>query len=57
MKCKSVHYAKKKYQSYPKVITNFYGCVVYDFLLTYRWVGLKPFRHLVMEFFDKGVGL
>ena len=26
------------------------------FLLAYRLVWLKSFRHLVVEFFDKGVG-
>ena len=55
-KCKSVRFAKEKYLSCPKVITNFYGRFVFDFLLAYLQVGLKPFRHSIVEFFDKGVG-
>ena len=38
------------------MITDFCGCFVSDFLLAYRWVGLKPFRHLAVEFFNRGVG-
>ena len=54
--CKSVRFAKEKYCSCPKVIINFCDCSMFEFLSTYRWVGLMLFGHLVMEFFDKGVG-
>jgi len=53
-KCKSVRFAKKKYQSFSKVITDFCGLFVFDFPLVYRWVGLKPFGNPAVEFFDKG---
>ena len=55
-KCKSVHFAKEKYCSCPKVITNFCGRFVSNFPSTYRWVGLKSFGQFVVEFFDKGFG-
>ena len=45
-KCKSVRFAKEKYRSCPKVIT-------------YHWVGLKPFGYPAVEFFeffDKRIG-
>ena len=35
---------------------HFCGHFVSDFPSAYRWVGLKQFRHLAIEFFDKGVG-
>ena len=35
---------------------NFYGGFFTEFPLAHRYVGLKPFGHLVVEFFDKGVG-
>ena len=50
-RCKSIRFAKEKYRSCPKVIIDFCGRFVYDFPLDYRWVGLKPFRHLVVDFF------
>ena len=55
-KCKSVRYAKEKYQSCPRVITDFCGHFVSDFLLAYYWDELKLFGHSAVEFFDKGVG-
>ena len=55
-KCKSVCFAKEKYCSCPKVITNFCDRFISNFSLAYLWVGLKPFGHPSMEFFDKGVG-
>ena len=55
-KCKPIHYTKEKYQSCLKVIIDFCGRFVTDFSLAYLWIGLKTFRHLHMEFFDKGVG-
>ena len=54
-KCKSVRFAKKKYRSWLKVIIDFCDIFVFDFPSTYCWVGLKPFRHPTMEFFDKEV--
>ena len=38
------------------MITDFYGRFISDFPLAYHGVGLKPFRHPTIEFFDKGVG-
>ena len=55
-KCKSVRFAKEKYRSCPKVITDFCNYFLSDFPSAYHWVGLKPFRHLAVELFDKGVG-
>ena len=54
-KCQSVYFAKEKYQSCLKIITDLCGRFVYDFPLAYRWVGLKPFGHPAVEFFDKGI--
>ena len=54
--CKSVRFAKKKYRSYSKVITNFCDHFVFEFSLAYPWVGLKPFGLPAVEFFDKRVG-
>ena len=51
-KCKSVRFAKEKYRSCPKVITDFCGHFVFDFPLAYHWVGLKPFGHPEVEFFE-----
>ena len=50
-KFKSIRFAKEKYHSCPKV-SHF----VYDFPSACCWVGLKSFRHLAVEFFNKGVG-
>ena len=55
-KCKPICHTKEKYQSCPKVITDFCDHSVTNFPLAYRWVRLKPFRHPAMEFFDWGVG-
>ena len=40
------------------MITDFWwgGGVVLEFLLEYHWVGLKPFGHSAVEFFNKGMG-
>lgn len=38
------------------MIIDFYGSFVTEFSLAYRWVGLKPFEHPTVEFFDKEVG-
>ena len=55
-KCRPAHFAKEKYQSCPKVITNFYGRFEFNFPLAFRWVGLKPIDHPTIEFFNKGLG-
>ena len=56
MKCRPVRFAKERYQSCPRVITDFCGRFEFDFPLAFRWVGLKPIGHLAIKFFDKGVG-
>ena len=55
-KCRPVRFAKERYQSCPRVITDFYGRFKSDFPLAFHWVGLKPIGHPSVEFFDKGVG-
>ena len=52
-KCNAIHFSKEKYQPCLKVITAFYGRFAFDFPLAYHWVGLKPFGHPAIEFFDK----
>ena len=56
VKCRPFRFAKEKYQSYPKVITDFYGRFESDFPLAFRWSGLKPIDYSVVESFDEGVG-
>ena len=55
-KCRPVRFAKERYLSCPRVITDFCGRFKFDFPLAFRWVGLKPIDHPAVEFFDKGVG-
>ena len=55
-KCKPVCFAKKRYQSCLRFITEFCGRFEFDFPLAFRWVGLKSIVHPTVEFFDKGVG-
>ena len=55
-KCRPFHFAKEKYQSCPKVITDFCGRFEFDFPLAFRWSGLKPIDYSVIESFDEGVG-
>ena len=55
-KCKPLRFAKEKYQSCPKVITDFCGRFEFDFPLAFRWPGLKPINYSVIESFDEGVG-
>ena len=55
-KRRPVRFAKEKYQSCPRVITNFYGRFESVFLLAFRWSGLKPIGYSVVESFDEGVG-
>ena len=55
-KCGPIRFAKEKYQSYPRVITDFCGRFEFDFLLAFRWSSLKPIGYSVIESFDEGVG-
>ena len=52
MKCRPIHFAKERYHSCLKVITDFYGRFAYDFSLAFHCVGLKPLGHPAVEFFD-----
>ena len=56
VKCKPFRFAKEKYQSCPKLITDFYGRFQSDFPLAFHWSGLKPIDYSVVESFDEGVG-
>ena len=56
MKCRPFRFAKDKYQSCPQAITDFCGRFESDFPLAFRWVGLKPIEHSIVESFDQGVG-
>ena len=55
-KCRPLHFAKEKYQSCPKVITDFYGRFESYFPLAFRWSGLKPIDYSVVKSFNEGVG-
>ena len=55
-KCRLIRFAKEKYQSCPRVITDFCGRFGFDFLLAFRWSGLKPINPFAVESFDTGVG-
>ena len=55
-KCRPLCFAKEKYQSCPKVITDFCGRFKSDFPLAFRWSGLKPIDYSIVESFDEGVG-
>ena len=55
-KCRPVRFAKEKYQSCLRVITDFCGRFESDFLLAFYWFGLKPIDHSAIESFDKGIG-
>ena len=55
-KCRPARFAREKYQSCPRVITNFCGRFESDFPLAFRWSGLKPIGYSVVESFDEGVG-
>ena len=54
-KCRPSRFARDKYQSCPQAITDFCGRFVSDFLLAFRWVGLKPIGHSAVESFDQCV--
>ena len=55
-KCKPARFARDKYQSCPRVITDFCGRFESNFPLAFRWSGLKPIGYFVVESFDEGVG-
>ena len=55
-KCRLVRFARRKYSSCLEIITDFCGRFDSDFPLAFRWAGLKPIGHPIVEFFDKGVG-
>ena len=55
-KCRPAHFARDKYQTCPRVITDFCGRFESDFPLAFRWSGLKPIGYSVVESFDEGVG-
>ena len=56
VKCRPFRFAKEKYQSCPKLITDFYGRFESDFPLAFRWSSLKPIDYSVVESFDEGIG-
>ena len=55
-KCRLVFFAKERYPSCPRVITDFCGRFEYDFPLAFCWVGLKLIGHFAVQFSNKGVG-
>ena len=55
-KCRPVRFVKEKYQSCPRVITDFCGRFKFDFPLAFRWSILKPIGYSVVESFNEGVG-
>ena len=55
-KCRPARFARDKYQSCPRVITDFCRRFESDFPLAFRWSGLKPIGYSVVESFDESVG-
>ena len=55
-KCRSAHFARDKYQTCPRVITDFCGRFESDFPLAFHWSGLKPIGYFVVESFNEGIG-
>ena len=55
-KCRPARFAKEKYKSCPRVLSDFYDRFESDFLLPFYWSGLKPIGYSVVESFDEGVG-
>ena len=55
-KCRPARFVREKYQSCPRVITDFCGRFESDFPLAFRWSGLKPIGYSVVESFDEGIG-
>ena len=54
-KCRPLCFAKEKYQSCTKVITDFCGRFESNFPLAFRWFDLKPIDYSVVESFNEGV--
>ena len=55
-KCRPAYFVREKYQSCPRVITDFCSRFESDFPLAFRCSGLKPIGYSVVESFDEGVG-
>ena len=55
-KCRPLRFAKEKYHSCLKLITDFCGRFKFDFPLAFHWSGLKPIDYSIVESFDEGVG-
>ena len=55
-KCRPFRFAKEKYQSCPRAITDFCFRFEFEFPLAFRWPGLKPIYYPIVEFFGKGIG-
>ena len=55
-KCRPVRFAKEKYRSCLRVITDFCGRFESVFPLAFLWSGLKPIDYSVIESFGEGVG-
>ena len=55
-KCRPVRFAKEKYQSCPKVITDFCSRFESVFPLAFSWSGLKPINYFVVKVFNEVVG-
>ena len=51
-KCRSARFARDKYQTCPRVITDFCGRFESDFSLAFRWSSLKPIGYSIVESFD-----
>ena len=56
IKCRPTRFARDKYQSCLRVITDFFGRFESDFPLAFHWSGLKPIGYSVVESLDEGVG-
>ena len=55
-KCRPARFARDKYPSCLRVITDFCGRFESDFPLAFHWSGLKPIGYSVVESFDEGAG-
>ena len=55
-KCRPACFARDKYQSCPRLITDFCGRFESDFPLAFCWSSLKPIGYSVVKSFDEGVG-
>ena len=54
-KCRPTRFARDKYQTCLRIITDFCGRFKSDFPLAFCWSGLKPIGYSVVESFDEGV--